>query len=530
MGYRKLQKIEFWAILLGALGGLGAQAQQSIYPKMPLGRSGSSSIRSTQEASSIKMVPRLQGDNSILNIPYLQVASSRLEDTAMNRSPFYDGGLTSSPSRAVESNLAQEDAPEKMSAQQRQYQIEHPGGRPIENLNLRGGYLIMLPFSQTLDGAGNPVRQFLAKRGIGLMRFGDTDFTYNTLTPPVANGKQTYTGQRPTWKTSHYFFASWDLRQLGVHGGQLYAIGALQKISWNAGGPNAFQFGALAYYQQLFKDHLEVVGGYIDNDLNYVGTIVGGQASSSALGVYASLPFEVGMSYLPMTTPAINLKANYEKFWYTRVGFQRSMDPNGGPVNSRRDSVGLRFIPKGDKLLTIGEQGYRRPASASKMETWLRFGGMYNTTHFNDLKRGGKCNDNYMGYVLYDRQLWKPDRSMPFRGLYAGGSAMYAPPKQNPYTQYYELRLYTMGLFASRPSDMITVVASHTAYSPYIKRKEIALGQTYWNSATSITGSYNFRVVRGLFFSTGLGYTNGPAIAPRAKSSLNLIAQINLFL
>ncbi|WP_041598094.1 hypothetical protein [Granulicella tundricola] len=81
---------------------------------------------------------------------------------------------------------------------------EHPGGRDIEDLNMRGTYLKLPPFSETVIGLDNPLRQDLARHGIGFLDIDDDEFTYNTTTPPVPLAQQTFTGQRPTWKSSHY--------------------------------------------------------------------------------------------------------------------------------------------------------------------------------------------------------------------------------------------------------------------------------------------------------------------------------------
>ena len=408
------------------------------------------------------------------------------------------------------------------------YEIEHPGGRSIEDLNLRGAYISLPPFSDSLFGEANPVRQALARHGMAVQHFGDTTFTYNTTSPPVPLDEQTYNGQRPTWKTSHYLMGSWDLRQLGVRGGQFYMIGSLQNISWNPGGPNAHQFSAIAYYQSLFHDKLELKGGYLTNDFEFVGTAIGGQASSGSLGVFASLPIELGMSYTPLSAPGFNFNLHLPKHFYTKVGFQRSIDPKGGVAEANRNALGLRFAPKGDNMLGIYEGGYKQAADQNHKQTWVRAGYFHNETQFSNL-RTGKTSTNYMYYVLADRQLLKVDPAKPYRGLYAGFTQMYAPPDRNSYTQYYEARVYMIGPFAKHPNDLVSVVASHTAYSEFTKAADRALGQSVWNNASSITGSYNARLYRGLYFSPGLSYTHGPAITPRAKSSLNVLAQFNIF-
>lgn len=435
--------------------------------------------------------------------------------------------------------IAQQDstsiAPVAKTAQQAaeakpaQPDYEHPGGRDIEDLNMRGTYLKLPPFTETVDGLTNPVRQALAKHGIGYYDIDDNQFIYNVTSPPVPESQQTFLGQRPTWKSSHYPMLTWDLRQLGVRGGQLEVMGTIQKISWNNGGPNFIGFGNISYYQSLLHNHLELKGGYIDNDFEYVGTAIGGQASSGSLGVFASLPFEVGLSYLPMTAPAFNANIHYPHNFYTKLGVQRSFDPKGGVTNGARDKLSLRFKPKGDGLLSIYEGGYQHEADAHTKQMWIRGGFMYNTTHYANAKTGGESTNNYLTYLLADRQLWQTDRAVHYRGLYAGFSAMAVPAQQNAYSQYYEARIYMRAPFARRPADMASIVSSHTTYSPYTKRQAAAAGQQYWNSATSLTGSYTFRLSRGIYFSPGLSYTNGPQITPKSKSSLNVLAQFGIF-
>ena len=61
-----------------------------------------------------------------------------------------------------------------------------------------------------------------------------------------------------------------------------------------------------------------------------------------------------------------------------------------------------------------------------------------------------------------------PVEGQAARGWYAGVSAMYTPPEFNRFSQYYELRLYGIGLLPSRPSDVVSVVISRNVFSHYV--------------------------------------------------------------
>ena len=322
---------------------------------------------------------------------------------------------------------------------------------------------------------------------------------------------------------------TWDLRQLHLHGAQLNVGAALQWVSWQPAGPTAGAFSTLYLYKSFGEDRVEVKAGYITNDFEFIGLQVGGSIASGAQGVYAVLPFEVGLSHFPLATPSFNVRVGGASGLYGKVGFQRSVDPGGGPVALARNSIGLRFIPHGDKLLTISEVGYRQNATRDSHEMWVRGGYLHNSTAYPNSRTGGMTSGNYCAFILADHQFRQADPLKPGLGLYAGFSAMATPADMNVYTQYYELRLYKEGTFRSRPNDMISLVASHSAYSKYTVRNLKAAGETYWNSSTSITGSYSIRVAPGVYSSLGMSYVAGPAVTPHVPNALTFNIQSNFF-
>jgi porin len=106
---------------------------------------------------------------------------------------------------------------------------------------------------------------------------------------------------------------------------------------------------------------------------------------------------------------------------------------------------------------------------------------------------------------------------------------MYAPPEFNRISQYYEARLYGIGLLPSRPGDMVSVVVSRNVFSQYVVDAILQSGQLAHTGNYSITAAYNASIAPGIRVGIGLGYTNNPTpviYTPRTGSALNLLANV----
>jgi porin len=272
-----------------------------------------------------------------------------------------------------------------------------------------------------------------------------------------------------------------------------------------------------------------VKAGYVGNNLEVIGLAVGGSAATAAQGVYAVLPFEVGLSYAPLTAPSFNVRIRGPKYTYLKTVAQRSLDPKGGPSEVARNSTGLRFIPHGDKLLLFGEVGYQRPAAAASHEAWLRAGYMHNSTPYINLATGSSESGNHAAFVLMDYQLRQADRLESGHGLYLGATAMTADARFNAYDSYYELRLYQKAPFRTRPSDMASLVGYTSGHSSDLTRSLLSSGHTVWGASVSITGSYALRVGPGQYLNAGLSHLHGPAITPRVNDGLIASASYAVF-
>ena len=399
-----------------------------------------------------------------------------------------------------------------------------PPPRSIEDLNYLGGDAAMPSFSDSIISADSNYRKALFNKGLALRVISQVQYVQNVLDAPVPAHDQVYVGQRPFEGAMVQPILVSDLRQLHLRNAQLYMGGVWNWVSWNPAGPKSLQLWDLYFFKALADKRVEVKAGYISLNLDFIGLFVGGSTATGAQGVYAVLPYEAGMSYFPLTTPAMTLRFRGPNHTYFKAGAQRSIDPEGGPTEVHRNHTGFRFIPHGDKLLLVGEGGYLRRAAREAHEAWLRGGYMYNATAYKNVATGQTDSGNYCTYVLMDYQLHRSSLDHPGHGLYAGGSFMTAPESLNPYSRYYEARLYKEAPLRSRPADLLSVVASRTKYSSLYTDSLASSGKTVWRGGTTLIGSYSARVSPGNYASVGLTYVYGPAITARVPNALKLTA------
>jgi porin len=401
--------------------------------------------------------------------------------------------------------------------------------RTLEDLNLKGGTADNPPFRDTLLGTDTAFRRAMFRHGLLIRMASGTAYIQNTLAAPVSASQQNYSGQRQYG--SYYFnpVLTADLRQLGLRHSQLNINGELQQASWAPAQATAWTLSSLYFYHEFGHDRAELKFGYLTTDFQFIGLQVGGQVASGAQGVYAVLPYEVGLSHGASPAPVVTLKYRWDSGFYVKGAVQRALEPGSEATVLHRDHFGLRFLPQGDKLLWVSEGGLKRSARADRKQEWIRLGYIGNDTPYTSLRTGQKKSGNYCAYALADRQLTQPSVSKPGRGLYAGGSAMVVPADLDAYRLYYEARLYYSSPFRSRPGDFASVVSSYTAYSQDKLRALDEAGKSYWRASSSITGSYTLRMARGTYLGVGMSYVNGPSITPKVPSALTFTAQTSFF-
>ncbi|HET9087489.1 MAG TPA: carbohydrate porin [Acidobacteriaceae bacterium] len=401
--------------------------------------------------------------------------------------------------------------------------VPPPPQRSIEDLNYLAGDASVPSFSDSILSPQGEFRQSLFRKGMALRLVNQDQYVQNTLASPVPPDNQVYIGQHPFEGAMVQPILTWDLRQLHLRRAQLYAGGVWNWVSWNPAGPKSFQLWDLYFYKGWGRDRVQMKAGYISMNLEFVGLFVGGSTATGGQGVYAVLPYEVGMSYFPLTSPAASLRARGPDHLYVKSAAQRSIDPAGGPAEVARNATGFRFLPHGDKLLLINEAGYLRDAAKDVHETWFRAGYLYNTTRYKNVATGQPESGNYCAYALVDHQFIRTSLEHPDHGIYAGASYMNVPEALNSYSRYYEARFYKEAPLERRPADLVSFVASHTGYSRVATNSLVAQGKTVWRSGSTLTGSYAVHVSPGNFVGVGMTYLYGPAVTPRVPSALNFL-------
>lgn len=403
---------------------------------------------------------------------------------------------------------------------------EPPG---IEKLNILGAAIRMPPFSDTVLGGDSPFRRAMYSKGFVLRSNSNASYSQNILNAPVPENKQTYMGEREFVRLMANPILTYDMRAFRLRSAELNFAAGLNWVTWNPAGPKSIAMSNLYLYKAFAEGHVETKIGYIGNDFEFVGLQVGGSLSTGSQGVYAVLPYEVGLSHFPLAAPAFNLKLMGPQHLYFKGSAQRSLDPGGGPATIGRNATGFRFMPKGDKLVTVYEVGYDRRPTADSRQIWLRTGYIRNTTPYPNSRTSIPTTGNFCAYLLGDYQLFQSDRNHPNHGIYGGVSAMGTSTDLNAYTRYYEMRVYDEGPFRSRPGDTLSLVSSYSTYNRYMIANLVAQGKTVWRNASTVTGSYNLHLARGAYLSTGLSYHAGPDITPRDPNGLIFSAIVNYF-
>ncbi len=406
---------------------------------------------------------------------------------------------------------------------------EPPSSYTWEGLELRDTVTTRPAYSETLLGTQSAFRRDLFRYGLALSLDTVQQYTQNSLAAPVSADQQAYVGQRPFEEFAEIPVLSYNLRQFHLSDAQFHMEGSFRWVSWNHAGPRSVGMSALYLYKGFDEGQVDVKAGYLLNDFEYVGLRVGGSVAAGAQGVYAVLPYEVGLSHNSQPAPSLHLKVRTPAHFYVKAGVQRSLDPGGGEANVHRNPTGFRFIPKGEKLLALTETGFQKAATPDTREIWLRGGYFHNSTPYPNKLTGREMTGNYFAYLLGDYQLLQTSADHPRQGVFIGASAMMVPASMNTYAKYFELRFYDKAPFRSRPSDMMSLLATYTVYSSDKIQALRAAGETFSRGSNSVTGSYNLHMSRGTFLSMGLSYVTGPAITPHLSNALTATLETHVF-
>ncbi|MBB4380278.1 carbohydrate porin [Bradyrhizobium sp. SBR1B] len=411
------------------------------------------------------------------------------------------------------------------AAQTRTQKPVDPSAR-YDNLREKGVWFNIPGPADTIAQDKGGGRSALADIGIGYAAWTHNSFANNLLPnaarSPIAN--QLYMGQNPTFASANFLIVTYDLSRFGISDGQI-VLGIEQQYStWDRPGPNRVGLNTLAYYQTFFDRAVELKLGYLRNQNEFTGTLLGGITGSNM-----SALFQAGMSTNATPTPTVNLKYNFDDRLYNKASVQRSISPDGAYAHITENPIGLNWSTANAGILLVNEAGYKSKAAAGLPDTWLRAGVGLNSsryTSFADPKQPRESSNNFH-YLAADRQFWQSDAGgTPSRGIYGGLSIMGAPADVNKIGRYYELRLYAKGAFDSRPSDLISLVASKTIWSKFAVNAALAKGQLAHRDTTAITGTYTAHLAPGIYAAVGLSYIHNPTSithTPQNEHALNLL-------
>lgn len=408
------------------------------------------------------------------------------------------------------------------------------------------GWNIPFPsFANTVMQDKGGIRTSLANHGIGLLIMNDSFLTTNLYDSPrggpVYNPyfrtNQTYNGQKSTYSHSTQFLVTYDLGRLGLPGGQLQYQQSLACSTYDPGTRCMGSIAALSYYQSMLNNQLELRAGVYALQYDFAGAFVAGNLSN-ALGPGSQPLTLVGVSSTQATTPAIRLKWNFANGFYAQGAVARSLaqgGPSGNPyidtaANNWRNLGWSGNLPN-TKTLYIGEVGYKVAPKPGQPSTWLRGGAVYNASNFADFSKFGvkgapKTSGNSAFYFLFDRQLTQPATTgFAGRGLYVGGAATYADPKMTAITQSYDARIYYIGPFDSRPSDILSIVGGYQVNSRYLVNAvnaNSAVSGTYGaKNNKSLTLAYLAKIATGVYVRTSVNYLTNPTVTYFGPSAAN---------
>jgi porin len=378
---------------------------------------------------------------------------------------------------------------------------------------------------ETLYPALGGARAKLADNGWGFSASTSLGYAYDVLGHNEA--KQLYNGQSPTWSYAASAMLTYDLSRIGFsHDAQLTIQGSWQGSNYRDAQPHYLTMQIFAITQSFFDRRLELEYGYMPVIRGYYGLILGGNASAAALGPGSVIPFQIGVSaFAP--TPTFNAKVwDASKHFYNSFAVTRSVSPSGFLTDIAENPTGFRLTVPGARALFVDEFGYKADSSPTTNSKWFRVGLIYNTSHYTDYKSGGTTSNNYGGYLAATYQLYNPDGTP--RGLYGDVKFDYAPSDRNLYTKDYQLTLFYLGPFKSRPGDMAAVGFTKNYFSGYVQGLVRSSGTTAATGSAAITASYAARVARGFYAVTGLTYTKNPSFAPTRANALIFQETLNL--
>jgi len=390
------------------------------------------------------------------------------------------------------------------------------------------------------------VRKQLAEKGLFFQGMSLSTFAWNTLNPPVARRDQSSVGDRAYYAGDH----EWQMIYSFPENSLLKNAQIVSSATFNAntmnllGGAHALRMNKLSYHQYFFNERFAIKGGYVTSDLDWMNNFLAGNMLTGVMGMKGVIPYEVGMTHLPVGSPGFNIRVVPIKHTYIKLGIQQSEVIKNSQADEIEhvaiDATGFKIHLPNAHALYLSEVGYKREAAPGVKDVYIRSGGEYNFSRFWNFDKitfpalvagevPGVTQDtirkgNYATWFLADYQLLQTDPHLAYRGVYAGTSIMNSPSRPNLYQSYYEARLYAVGIIPHRYFDIMAFQFTNTQFSTAVLNgyKAITQAETYnpatatmvtpkqYGASTSGIAYYTYRVFSGVYFQTGLSYNKHP--------------------
>ena len=403
-----------------------------------------------------------------------------------------------------------------------------------DKYRMRGSETAIITTCDTLSPDGDGPRKAMYDSGWLVQNYSSITELYD-LNHADSNVTQRYSGQRPTFQANTNFTITYDLSRIGFFGenAQLGMQANWTQNSYLGNGLRDTYINQLSIEQEFDSSRVRVEYGFYSIGSKFYGSVLGTSTAATALGPNSGLLYEAGVpvgGFKP--TPAFDLRFySTDLRFYNHFGVTRSSSPQGFQHDSKENPSGLSMTVPGSKLLYIDEIGYRRLPKADELSRWLRVGAVYNTSDYMNYQVGHPTDSNHMYYVAYTQQYSQPDPSLPVRGIYTDIKIDQVPSSRNVYDKDILFSLYSIGPFDTRPYDMVTLGYQHKWISQWARQ---ALARSTQlapiDSSETMTLSYAFHVLRGLYFNNSLSYTDNPILVPQHPGSLVLSSTVYLSL
>lgn len=359
-------------------------------------------------------------------------------------------------------------------------------------------------------------REALADNGIGIQLLLNPGYSYDILGHNAP--EQLYGGQNPTWTQAITAYLTYDLSRIGLDNSQFIFSGTYQSSNFPTTTSNLKTISALAINQTFFDKQLELQYGYWPLIWSFYGYSLTG-SSTSALGPSSMIPVEVGLSY-DEPTPAFNVIVRDQSLrFYNHASITRS----NSSADLDENSWGLKWDVGDARALYIDELGFKQEPINGQRSIWLRAGMLYNTTQYTKNFASGTTN-NYGGYLAGTVQLSQPYKD--HRGLYFDAKVNTAKSNVNLIDKDYQVSLFYISPFESRPDDIVALGYSKSYYSWSVQKAINSSGGQSSKSTDSVQFSYSLKANTGLYVIPGLTWTKNPTSS--VKSSDALIFQCKL--